>query len=112
MERGIGYQNLVVQAMERPYQEEYLDCPPESWEDLMPEDALVQTEIVERNGLYIVYLIFVDVEDARQFVRVPAKVCRTRRSAEVVASYKCRFCACDKCLPFQVDLDDFQLCDN
>jgi hypothetical protein len=112
MKRGIGYEDLITNAIERPFQEEYPDLPPESWKELMPENAVVRTEIVERDGSFIVYLIYIDLEDPRKLVRMPARVCRSRKSAEILASYKCRFCECDQCVPFQVDMDDFNCCMN
>ena len=112
MNRGIGYNDLIDDLIERQYQEERLDLPPEKWEDLVPENSITQTKVEERDGMFVVYVDVVDLEDPTCFVRTPARVCRDRHTAEIIASYKCRLCACDFCLPINIDIDDFNFSNN
>ncbi len=107
MERGIGYNELIEQTIEQQYKEERVDLPPDQWKELIPENSIVLTDIIERDGCHVVYLVFVNMEDPTRLVRVPTRVCRTREIAEIVASYKCRLCSCDRCIPINVDVDDF-----
>jgi hypothetical protein len=112
MNRGIGYSSLIEQLIEQQYQEERLDQAPDNWEALVPENSVIKTSVEERNGLHVVYLNIIDMEDPTCFVRTPARVCRSRHTAEVIASYKCRLCACDTCIPINIDMEDFRFSDN
>ena len=112
MDKGIGYSSLINDFIEAQYQEERIAGIPERPEDLMPEFSTTQTEVVKRDGIYIVNLVYVSIEDPAVVLRVPARVCHNRKIAEIIASYKCRLCACDQCIPVQVNIDDFNFSDN
>ena len=112
MDRGIGYNNLIDDLIERQYQEERLDEAPASWQELIPENNVIKTTVEERDGMYVVCLNMIDLEDPTRFVRTPARVCRDQRTAEIIASYKCRLCACDQCIPLKIDIDDFNFSGN
>jgi hypothetical protein len=112
MNRGIGYNELIGELLERQYQEERLDLPPQDWEELVPEDAIMQTHVEEQDDLYVVYVNMVKLEDPTCFVRTPARVCRSKHTADIIASYKCRLCSCEQCIPLKVAMEDFNFSDN
>lgn len=112
MDKGIGYSSLITDFIEGQYQEERADVLPERAETLLPDDFTVKTDVVRKNGVYIVYLVYINIEDPTHFVRVPARVCRNRKIAEIVAFYKCQLCACEQCVPLGVNLDDFDFAEN
>lgn len=112
MNRGIGYSNLIEDLIERQHQEERLDEAPASWEALVPENSVVKTTVEQRGDMHVVYLNLIDLEDPTRFVRTPARFCNDQHTAEVIASYKCRLCACDQCVPLDIDMEDFNFSDN
>ena len=112
MDKGIGYSQLITDFIEAQYDEERLAFVLEKAEEWMPEFFTVKTEVVERNGLFIVNLIYVNIEDSTSFIRIPARVCRNYKIAQIIASYKCRLCACDQCIPLTVSAEDFSFSDN
>jgi hypothetical protein len=111
-EKGIGYSALINDFIEAQYEEERLAALPDRPEDLMPEFTTVHTEVVERDGLFIVNLVYVSIEDPAVLLRVPVRMCRNRKIAEIIASYKCRLCACDQCIPLKVSVEDFSFTEN
>jgi len=112
MDKGIGYGNLIEELIERQYQEERLDEAPESWRELVPKNSVIKTTVEKRNGLHVVYLNHIDLQDPARFTRTPVRACRDEHTAAIIASYKCRLCACDQCIPLTVDMDDFNFSDN
>lgn len=112
MDKGIGYSALITGFIEGQYEEERLAEMPVLAEDLMPEVATTYTEVVERDGQYVVNLVYVSLEDPTVRLRVPARVCSNRKIAEIIASYKCRLCACDQCIPITTSVDDFNFSEN
>ena len=76
------------------------------------EDALVMKNVVQQEGQWMVYLVFVDMEQPCCFFRQPISRCRTRKLAEIVGSYKRRRHSADPGLAFQSDIDEMGCCWN
>lgn len=112
MEKGIGYSALITDFIEAQYEEERAAEASHLPGQLMPEFATPQTEVVERKGKFLVNLVYVSIEDPTVLLRVPVRVCRNRKIAEIIASYKCRLCACDQCIPLKVSMEDFGFAQN
>jgi hypothetical protein len=112
MDKGIGYSSLITNFIEAQYEEERAAEVSHLPEQLMPKFATTQTEVVERNGKFVVNLVYVSIEDPAVLLRVPVRVCRNRKIAEIIASYKCRLCACDQCIPLEVSMEDFGFAQN
>ena len=112
MDKGTGYSTLITDFIEGQYGEERVADISDLPEDLMPEYATTQTEVVERGGKFVVNLVYVSIEDPAVMLRVPARVCRNRKIAEIIASYKCRLCACDQCIPLKISMEDFGFAEN
>lgn len=114
MEKGAGYSRLLEAFLDGHYHEERMDgafCS-QGKEGLLPSHSIVQTDVVQKDGNYVVYLMHINVEDPAQFVRLPARVCQDQRTAEIIASYKCKLCACDFCVPLTTGIEDFGFSEN
>lgn len=90
MSKGTAYSHLIENFIERQYEEERLDQAPEHPSAWLPGQSFVQAEVAERGGRYIVYLLFVDLEDPACFARIPVRSCPDLKTAEIVAAYKSR----------------------
>ncbi|MCB0571824.1 MAG: hypothetical protein KDC66_18785 [Phaeodactylibacter sp.] len=86
MHRGTGYYALIDRFVEMDFETERKGCLPTSWKALLPTNPLTLSEIVEQDGSFVVYEVFVNPRNSCHFVRRPREVYATRGVAEVAAA--------------------------
>ncbi len=108
-QQTMDYGDLIAQFIENQYtQERAADLEDFKTPVVKPEQELsiVEQDIVYRDGAWVVYLIFIDLEHPFSFTRVPVKICHSRRIAEIMASYMRRAHSLDLELAFHASADE------
>lgn len=105
----MDYGDLIAQFIENQYtQERTADLGAYKAQAVKQEQELsiVEQDIVYKDGAWVVYLIFIDLEHPFSFTRVPVKICHSRRIAEIMAAYMRRAHSLDLELAFHASADE------
>lgn len=104
--RESDYRDLIGQFIEDQYEQEraanpedYADASGQAWQ-------IVKHDIAYRNDCWVVYLIYIDLENPHTFTRVPVKACKTRKLAEITGAYLRRTRSVDAALTFGLNEDE------
>ncbi len=108
-QQGKEYGDLIAQHIENEYTQERIACL-DDYSNVLSYPArglsIVEQEIASRDGVWVVFLIFIDLEHPFSFTRVPVKICPSRRIAEIMAAYMRRAHSLDLELAFHAGSDE------
>jgi len=101
-----GYGDLIAQFIEDQYEQERV-AQLDNFADINANGHhIVKQDIAYRNGEWMVYLLFIDMENQNTFRRVPVKACKTRKLAEITGAYLQRKYSVDAVLAFGINEDE------
>jgi len=107
-----GYSDLIAQFIEDQYEQERVGQLDDFANAFEQGDHIVKQDIVYRQGQWIVYLLFIDMENPNTFRRVPVKACKTRKLAEITGAYLQRKYSVDAVLAFGINEDELDCSPN
>ena len=100
------YRKLIGQFIEDQYNQERLANLEDYVEVSGQELQIVEQDVAYRNGCWVVYLIYIDLENPHSFIRIPVKTCKTRKLAEITGAYLRRTRSMDSALAFGISEDE------
>ncbi|HMO40098.1 MAG TPA: hypothetical protein PKC76_19185 [Saprospiraceae bacterium] len=106
MNRAMDYGKLIADFIEDQHTQERPADLSEYADPVGQEWSVVEYDIAPQDGLWVVYLLFIDVDNPASFTRIPVKACRTRKLAEITAGYLRRARSMDTIITFRANADE------